>query len=68
MNISEKKEIERNIFKKLRKKNSNLIEQNVEKNEKIYINSNMNKGIKNKDDLQATITLLREKENDIDTK
>ena len=48
MNISEKKKIERNFFKKLRKKNSYLIEKNVEKNVKIYINSIMNKGIKNK--------------------
>ena len=45
MNISEKKKIERNFFKKLRKKNSYLIEQNVEKNVKIYINSIMNKAL-----------------------
>ena len=48
MNNSEKKKIERNFFKKLRKKNTNLIRKNVEKNVKLYLDSIMKEGIKNK--------------------
>ena len=48
MNISDKKKIERDFFKRLRKKNSYLIMKNVEKNVKIYINSVMKEGFKNK--------------------
>ena len=48
MNISEKKFLERNIFKKARRKNSSLVMKNVEKNVNIYLETVFKEGTKNK--------------------